>query len=41
MQIEKLKRPKKINFLAESQFATVYKARYRETGKIITVKKIV
>jgi cyclin-dependent kinase 7 len=40
MQIEKLKRYEKINFLGEGQFATVYKARDRETGKIVAVKKI-
>ena len=40
MQIEKLKRYKKINFLGEGQFATVYKATDQETGKIVAVKKI-
>ena len=40
MQIEKLKRYEKIAFLGEGQFATVYKARDRETGKIVAVKKI-
>lgn len=34
------KRYEKIEFLGEGQFATVYKARDRETGEIVAVKKI-
>lgn len=40
MSDEKLKRYEKIEFLGEGQFATVYKARDRETGQIVAVKKI-
>lgn len=40
MQTEKAKRFEKIGFLGEGQFATVYKARDKETGVIVAVKKI-
>lgn len=40
MQAEKLKRYEKIKFLGEGQFATVYKARDRESDRIVAVKKI-
>jgi len=40
MQTEKAKRYEKIGFLGEGQFATVYKARDKETGVIVAVKKI-
>ena len=37
---EKLLRYEKIDFLGEGQFATVYKARDKQTDKIVAVKKI-
>lgn len=37
---DRQKRYEKIEFLGEGQFATVYKARDLETGKIVAVKKI-
>ena len=40
MQSEKFRRYERLNFLGEGQFATVYKARDRETGVIVAVKKI-
>nr|AGH55867.1 Cyclin dependent kinase 7 [Brachionus manjavacas] len=40
MQAEKSKRYEKLNFLGEGQFATVYKARDKETGIIVAIKKI-
>ncbi len=40
MQTNKAKRYEKLSFLGEGQFATVYKARDRETGIIVAVKKV-
>ncbi len=40
MQSEKTKRYEKLNFLGEGQFATDYKARDKETGIIVAVKKV-
>lgn len=40
MQTNKSKRYEKLSFLGEGQFATVYKARDKETGVIVAVKKI-
>lgn len=40
MQADKSKRYEKLNFLGEGQFATVYKARDRETGIIVAIKKV-
>ena len=37
---DKLLRYEKLDFLGEGQFATVYKARYKQTDKIVAVKKI-
>lgn len=38
--VDRSKRYKKIDFLGEGQFATVYKAEDQETGNIVAVKKI-
>ncbi|XP_058803148.1 cyclin-dependent kinase 7 [Phymastichus coffea] len=38
--VDKLRRYEKIDFLGEGQFATVYKAKDSETGRIVAVKKI-
>ena len=40
MQSDKYKRYEKLNFLGEGQFATVYKARDKETGVIVAIKKV-
>jgi serine/threonine protein kinase len=40
MQSDKYKRFEKLNFLGEGQFATVYKARDKETGIIVAIKKV-
>ena len=40
MQSDKYKRFEKLNFLGEGQFATVYKARDKETGVIVAIKKV-
>lgn len=40
MQTEKFRRYEKLSFLGEGQFATVYKARDKETGVIVAVKKV-
>ncbi|EDO33152.1 predicted protein [Nematostella vectensis] len=39
-KVERSKRYKKIDFLGEGQFATVFKAEDQETGNIVAVKKI-